>query len=90
MIGFTDASLEDSRLVQLAVVMSHRTNRANLIDLRNFREISNVEAALPLCDCQSIIGVALGKHQQLLSCRLCDVASGLNDWDRQLRAEPLH
>ena len=90
LIGFTDASLEDSRFVQLAVVMSHRTNRVNLIDLCDSREISNVEAALPLRDCQSIIGVALGKHQQLLSCRLCDVASGLNDWDRQLRAEPLH
>ena len=70
--------------------MSHRTNRVNLIDLRNFREVSNVEAALPLRDCQSIISVALGKHQQLLSCCLCDVASGLNDRDRQLRAEPLH
>ena len=33
LIGFTDASLEDSRLVQLAVVMSHRANRVNLIDL---------------------------------------------------------
>ena len=30
----------------------------------------------------SIISVALGKHQQLLSCCLCDVASGLNDRDR--------
>ena len=82
LIGFTDAFLENGRFVQLAVVMSHRTNRVNLIDLRNFREVSNVEAALPLCDCQSIIGVALWKHQQLLSCRLCDVASGLNDGDR--------
>ena len=33
LIGFTDASLEDSRLVQLAVVMSLGTNRVNLIDL---------------------------------------------------------
>ena len=82
LIGFTDASLEDSLLVQLAVVMSHRTNRVNLIDLLDSREVAHIEALLPLCDCQSIIGVALGKHQQLLSCRLCDVASGLNDWDR--------
>ena len=70
--------------------MSHRTNRVNLIDLRNFREVSNVEAALPLRDCQSIVGVALWKHQQLLSCCLCDVASGLNDGDRQLGVKPLH
>ena len=82
LIGFTDASLEDSRLVQLAVVMSHRTNRVNLIDLCDFRKVAHIEALLPLCDCQSIVDVALGKHQQLLSCRLCDVASGLNDWDR--------
>ena len=90
LIGLTDASRENGRFVQLAVVMSHRTNRANLIDLRNFREVSNVEAALPLRDCQSIVGVALWKHQQLLSCCLCDVASGLNDGDRQLGVKPLH
>ena len=90
LIGFTDASLEDSRLVQLAVVMSHRTNRANLIDLYDSRKVAHIEALLPLCDCQSIISVALWKHKQLLSGRLCDVASGLNDGDRQLRAEPLH
>ena len=90
LIGFTDASLEDSRLVQLAVVMSYRTNRVNLIDLRNSREVANIEAMLPLCDCQSIIGVALGKHQQLLSGRLCDIASRFDNGDRQLRAEPLH
>ena len=62
--------------------MSHRTNRVNLIDLLDSRELAHIEAMFPLCDCQSIIGVALEKHQQLLSCRLCDVASGLNDWDR--------
>ena len=70
--------------------MSHRTNRVNLIDLRNFREVSNVEAALPLRDCQSIVDVALGKHQQLLSGRLCDIASRFDNGDRQLRAEHLH
>ena len=75
LIGFTDASLENGRFVQLSIVMSHRTNRVNLIDLRNFREVSNVEAALPLCDCQSIVGVALWKHKQLLSGCLCDIAS---------------
>ena len=90
LIEFTDASLEDSRLVQLAVVMSHRTNRVNLIDLRNFREVSNVEAALPLRDCQSIISVALWKHKQLLSGCLCDIASRFDNGDRQLRAEHLH
>ena len=37
LIGFTDASLEDSRLVQLAVVMSHWANRINLIDLYDSR-----------------------------------------------------
>ena len=90
LIGFTDASLEDSRLVQLAVVMSYRTNRVNLIDLCDFRKVAHIEALLPLCDCQSIVDVALGKHQQLLSGRLCDVASGLNDGDRQLGVKPLH
>ena len=59
LIGFTDASLEDSRFVQLAVVMSHRTNRVNLIDLLDSREVAHIEAMFPLCDCQSIIGVAL-------------------------------
>ena len=82
LIGFTDASLEDSRLVQLAVVMSYGANRINLINLYDSRKVANIEALLPLCDCQSIVGVALGKHQQLLSGCLCDVASGLNDWDR--------
>ena len=50
---------EDSRLVQLAVVMSHRTNRANLIGLYDSRKVAHIEALLPLCDCQSIISVAL-------------------------------
>ena len=62
LIGLTDASLENGRLVQLAVVMSHRTNRVNLIGLYDSRKVAHIEAALPLCDCQSIIGVALGKH----------------------------
>ena len=82
LIGFTDASLEDSRLVQLAVVMSHRTNRVNLIDLCDFRKVAHIEALLPLCDCQSVIGVALWKHQQLFSCCLCDVASRFDNVDR--------
>ena len=42
---------------------------------------------LPLCDCQSIVDVALGKHQQLLSGRLCDIASRFDNGDRQLRVE---
>ena len=33
LIGLTDASLEDSRLVQLSIVVSHGANRINLIDL---------------------------------------------------------
>ena len=82
LIGLTDASLEDSRLVQLSIVVSHGANRINLIDLYDSRKVAHIEALLPLCDCQSIIGVALGKHQQLLSGRFCDVASGLNDGDR--------
>ena len=90
LIGFTDASLEDSRLVQLAVVMSHRTNRVNLIGLYDSRKVAHIEAALPLCDCQSIIGVAFGQNQQLLSGCLCDIASRFDNGDRQLRAEPLH
>ena len=90
LIGFADASLENGRFVQLSIMVPHWANRVNLIDLLDSREIAHIEAMFPLCDCQSIIGVALGKHQQLLSCRLCDVASGLNDGDRQLRAEPLH
>ena len=82
--------LRDSRFVQLAVVMSHRTNRVNLIDLLNSREVADIEAMFPLCDCQSIVGVALGKHKQLLSGCLCDIASRFDNGDRQLRAEPLH
>ena len=90
LIGFADASLENGRFVQLSIMVPHWANRVNLIDLLDSREIANIEALLPLCDCQSIISVALWKHKQLLSGRLCDVASGLNDGDRQLRAEPLH
>ena len=37
LIGFTDASLEDSRLVQLAVVMPYGANRINLINLYDSR-----------------------------------------------------
>ena len=62
LIGFTDASLEDSRLVQLTVVVSHGANRINLIDLYDSRKVAHIETMLPLCDCQSIVGVALGKH----------------------------
>ena len=90
LIGLTDASLENGRFMQLPIVVPYRANRVNLIDLLDSREISDIEALLPLCDCQSIVGVALGKHQQLLSCCLSDVASDLNDGDRQLRAEHLH
>ena len=90
LIGFTDASLEDSCFMQLPIVVSHRANRVNLIDLCDSREIAHIEAMFPLCDCQSIIGVALGKHQQLLSGRLCDIASRFDNGDRQLRAEHLH
>ena len=37
LIGFTDASLEDSRLVQLAVVVPYGANRINLINLYDSR-----------------------------------------------------
>ena len=70
--------------------MSHRANRVNLIDLLDSREVAHIEAMLPLCDCQSIVDVALGKYQQLLSGRLCDIASRFDNGDRQLRAEHLH
>jgi len=82
LIGFADASLENGRFVQLSIMVPHWANRVNLIDLLDSREIAHIEAMFPLCDCQSVIGVALGKHQQLLSGCLCDVASGLNDGDR--------
>ena len=82
LIGFTDASLENGRFMQLPIVVPYRANRVNLIDLLDSREIAHIEAMFSLRDCQSIVGVALGKHQQLLSGCLCDVASGLNDWDR--------
>ena len=45
---------------------------------------------LPLCDCQSIIGVAFGQNQQLFSGRLSDVASGLSNRNRQFSTEPLN
>ena len=72
LIGFTDASLENGRFMQLPIVVPYRANRVNLIDLLDSREISDIEAMFSLRDCQSIVGVALGKHQQLLSRRLCD------------------
>ena len=72
LIGLTDASLENGRFMQLPIVVPYRANRVNLIDLLDSREISDIEAMFSLRDCQSIVGVALGKHQQLLSRRLCD------------------
>ena len=72
LIGFTDASLENGRFMQLPIVVPYRANRVNLFDLLDSREISDIEAMFSLRDCQSIVGVALGKHQQLLSRRLCD------------------
>ena len=45
---------------------------------------------LPQCDSQSVIGVALWKHQQLLSGCLSDVASGLSNRNRQFSTEPLN
>ena len=62
MIGLTDASLENGRFMQLPIVVPYRANRVNLIDLLDSREVADIEAMFPLCDCQSIIGVALGKH----------------------------
>ena len=62
LIGFTDASLENGRFMQLPIVVPYRANRVNLIDLLDSREVADIEAMFPLCDCQSIIGVALGKH----------------------------
>ena len=90
LIGFTDASLEDSRLVQLAVMVPHGPDGINVFYLPDAWKVSSAEPLRPLRNSQSIVGVALGKRQQLLSCCLCDVASGLNDGDRQLGAEPLH
>ena len=62
LIGFADASLENGRFVQLSIMVPHWANRVNLIDLLDSREVADIEAMFPLCDCQSIIGVALGKH----------------------------
>jgi len=86
LIGFTDASLENGRFMQLPIVVPYRANRVNLIDLLDSREIAHIEAMFSLRDCQSIVGVALGKHQQLLSRRLCDIASRFGNGDRQLGA----
>ena len=86
LIGFTDASLENDRFMQLPIVVPYRANRVNLIDLLDSREVAHIEAMFPLCDCQSVIGVALWKHKQLLSGCLCDIASRFGNGDRQLGA----
>ena len=67
-------------------MVPHWTNRVNLIDLLDSREVADIEAMFPLCDCQSIISVALWKHKQLLSGCLCDIASRFDTGDRQLGA----
>ena len=82
LIGFTDASLEDSRLMQLAVVVPHGPDGINVFYLPDAWKVSSAEPLRSLRNSQSIVGMALGQNQQLFSGCLSDVASGLSNRNR--------
>ena len=74
LIGLPHTALQDGRLVQLTVVMSHRADGVKSVRLTDIWQIFCAKALRAVRDCQRVVGMALRQHQQLLPRSLGDVA----------------
>ena len=90
LIVLSDTALQDSRLVELTVMVPYRTDRVDTIRRFYMGMFPDTETVSSLRDGKSIICVRLWELEKLLSRRLRDVALCLCNRDGELCSEPLY
>ena len=88
LISLPHTALQDGRLVQLTVVMSHRADGVKSVRLTDIWQVFCAKALRAVRDCQRVVGMALRQHQKILPRSLGDVAPGLHNGDRKLLPKP--
>ena len=78
LVTLADTAFQNSRLMQLPVVMPHRFYCVLLIHTGNHSALDNPESMFPLSNGQGIVDVALRQLQQLSPGPFGDVPLGFN------------